>query len=270
VLAAIAFCPTPPLLVPEVAAGAAGELDELRAAARAAVGRMLAAGPAEVVVLGAGGRTERFAPGTAGSLARYGVPVVTALPDGRPPGPDRPGGVPVVAVLPDGGPPGPDRPGGVPVVAVLPDGGPAEPDRPGGPLPLALTVGAWLLAGAPVPAGGLAVDPADDPAAVAARLPTGRYGLLVMGDGSARRSERAPGYVDPRAAGFDRAVAAALATGDAAALAALDPGLGAELLAAGVPAWRAAGRAAAGRAWTAELLHDTAPYGVGYLVASWT
>ena len=90
-----------------------------------------------------------------------------------------------------------------------------------------------------------------------------------MGDGSARRCERAPGYVDPRAEPFDAAVAAALAAGDAAALRALDPALGADLLAAGVPAWRVAGHAAAGVDLTAELLHRSAPYGVGYLVASW-
>jgi hypothetical protein len=44
-----------------------------------------------------------------------------------------------------------------------------------------------------------------------------------MGDGSARRSEKAPGHLDPAAAPFDAAVAAALAAGDTTALAALDP-----------------------------------------------
>ena len=97
----------------------------------------------------------------------------------------------------------------------------------------------------------------------------GRLGVLVMGDGTARRCERAPGYLDERAASFDAAVAAALAAGDAAMLRDLDPALGADLLAAGVPAWRTAGHVVGGRPVAAELLHESAPYGVAYLVATW-
>jgi hypothetical protein len=155
----------------------------------------------------------------------------------------------------------------VPVVAALG----RRDSRPAGPptLPPALTLGTWLLDGAG-PAEGLAVAPDAHPAAVATGLAGGdRLGLLVMGDGSARRSERAPGYVDARAAGFDAAVAAALGAGDAAGLRALDPALGAELLAAGVPAWRVAGHTADPEV-DAELLYDEAPYGVGYFVATWT
>jgi hypothetical protein len=218
VVSAIAFCPSPPLLVPELAAGAAGELDPLRAACRQAVGRLLATRPAEVVVIGTGPGGGRFPPGTTGTLAGFGVPVTAALP---------------------GGPPRP------------------------GPLPLPLTLGAWLLSGADVPCPGVAVD-GDTPG-----LPDAPA-YLVVGDGSARRSERAPGYVDPRAEPFDAAVATALGTGDAAALRDLDPALGADLLAAGVPAWRAVGRALAGRRFAADLRYDAAPYGVGYFVAFWT
>ena len=90
-----------------------------------------------------------------------------------------------------------------------------------------------------------------------------------MGDGSARRSVKAPGYLDDAAGPFDAAVAAALAAGDAAALAAPRPGEGERLLAAGVPTWRAVGAALAGRDVTARLHYDAAPFGVGYLVADW-
>jgi hypothetical protein len=217
VVSAIAFCPSPPLLVPELAAGAAGELDPLRAACREAVGRLLAARPDEVVVIGTGSTGGRFPPGTTGTLAGYGVPLTAALP-----------------------------------------GAPARP----GPLPLPLTLGAWLLSGADVPCRGVAVD-GDTP-----ELPDAPA-YLVVGDGSARRSERAPGYVDVRAEPFDAGVAAALTAGDAAALRDLDPVLGADLLAAGVPAWRAVGRALAGRQFDADLRYDAAPYGVGYFVAFW-
>ena len=217
VVSAIAFCPSPPLLVPELAAGAAAELDPLRAACREAVGRLLAARPDEVVVIGTGSTGGRFPPGTTGTLAGYGVPLTAALP--------------------------------------------GAPPRPG-PLPLPLTLGAWQLSGAGVPCRGVAVD-GDAP-----ELPDAPA-YLVVGDGSARRSERAPGYVDPRADPFDAGVAAALAAGDATALRDLDPVLGAYLLAAGVPAWRAVGRALAGRRFDADLSYDAAPYGVGYFVAFW-
>ena len=60
-----------------------------------------------------------------------------------------------------------------------------------------------------------------------------------MGDGTARRSVSAPGYLDERAAPFDAAVERAVRDGDLPALAALDPALAADLLAAGRPAWQA-------------------------------
>lgn len=93
--------------------------------------------------------------------------------------------------------------------------------------------------------------------------------LVVFGDGSARRSEKAPGYYDERAGAFDASVARALGSGDRDALAALDAGLGDELLAAGVPAWHEAAALLTG-SWSAELTYDDAPFGVGYFVAVWT
>ena len=58
--------------------------------------------------------------------------------------------------------------------------------------------------------------------------------LLVVANGSARRSEKAPGYLDPRAAGFDAHVGDLLAAGDLAGLAALDLDLADELLCTGL------------------------------------
>jgi hypothetical protein len=140
--------------------------------------------------------------------------------------------------------------------------------RPGGRrVPLPHLLGAWLLDRAGHTGVRLGVGP-DDLGAALADVP-GPVGLLVMGDGSARRSEKAPGHLDPAAGAFDAAVARALAAGDAAALAALDPAEGERLLAAGVPVWRAVGAALADREVEAELLHDEAPFGVGYLVATW-
>ncbi len=72
--------------------------------------------------------------------------------------------------------------------------------------------------------------------------------LLVVGDGSARRSLNAPGYYDPRAQEFDASTAAALRCGDTDALLRLDPELASELLAAGRAAWQVAAGAAGGAA----------------------
>jgi hypothetical protein len=92
--------------------------------------------------------------------------------------------------------------------------------------------------------------------------------VLVLADGSARRSEKAPGYVDARAAGYDDAVGDALRSGDLAALRALDLELGRELLAEGAPVLRMlAGWL--GRVDSAEVTYDDDPFGVQYWVARW-
>ncbi len=62
--------------------------------------------------------------------------------------------------------------------------------------------------------------------------------MLVMGDGSARRSPFAPGHLDERAVPFDAQVERAVRDGDLDALAALDPALARELMATGRPAWQ--------------------------------
>jgi hypothetical protein len=135
-------------------------------------------------------------------------------------------------------------------------------------MPLAHAVGAWLLDEAGTGEARIGVGPADL-ADLLASLP-GPVAVLVMGDGSARRTVKAPGYLDPAAEPFDAVVATALATGDPSALAELDAAEGARLLAAGVPVWRAVGAALAGHSFAARLHLDAAPFGVGYLVADWT
>lgn len=222
---AVAFCPQPPLLVPEVAGRAAEETAAVRRACRHAVGAMLAAGPEVVVVVGSGvPGGVRYGAGDVGDLRGYGV----------------------------------ER--------EIPFSGPARPDgrRP----PLAHTLGAWLLDEAGHAGTRLGVGPADLPDVLAA-LP-GVVGVLAMGDGSARRTVKAPGYLHPAGEPFDNAVAAALESGDPDALAALDPADERRLLAAGVPTWRAVGAALAGRRFAARLHAHEAPYGVGYLVADWS
>lgn len=231
-ISAVAFCPHPPLLVPQLAGGAAGEVASLRAACAAAVARV-ATGPRQLVLLGAGESSRSYSPLARGSLAGYGLPLEISL----------------------------GAPGG---------GGALE-------LPPSLTIGAWLVRDVMGPRSGavgfsVGVDFAASPAALEllALARSEELGVIVLGDGSARRSATAPGYLDSRALDFDGGVAAALKEGDVAALAALDPVLGAELLAAGVPAWRAAGKLLEGGSYDAELLYAADPYGVGYYVAVWT
>lgn len=152
-------------------------------------------------------------------------------------------------------------------------------------LPLALAVGDWFLDQAGWPGRrrfvGVAVD--EFPAACAAlgaELVTGRHrvALLAVADGTACRTEKAPGHLDGRAAGFDAAVAAALAAGDPAGLLGVDSALARELLAAGRASWQVlagAARAASGARLeggarcAATHAHAEAPYGVGYFVAVW-
>ncbi|MFI9720153.1 class III extradiol dioxygenase subunit B-like domain-containing protein [Streptomyces sp. NPDC052396] len=230
-LVAAAVCPCPPLLVPEVAAGAASELDPLRAACLDAVAVLAAARPDRLVVVGPG--EGEYPPGTPGSFRPFGVDLEVRL------------------------------------------GAGAAGDRR---LPAPLAVGAWLLtrtgwSAAPVTGLGLAPEDAPEDCLGRGRALAAadeRLALLVMGDGSACRDVKAPGYLDERAEGFDAAAARALGAADTAALAALDPTLAAELQAAGRAPWQVLAGAGEGAALRGSLLYDGAPYGVGYLVAAWS
>jgi hypothetical protein len=248
-LLAAAVCPHPPLLVPQVGAG---EPVAARDPAAAAVRRLAATRPDVIVVIGADASGAdasavgtRHYPGSAvGDFAGFGVPLRVALE--------------------------PARAAGDPV------------------LPLSLSVGAWLLAAAgwSGAARGVGVPARTAPAVAAAigadlvRAAEGadeRLALLVMGDGSARRSLRAPGGLDERGDPFDADVIRALRAADPEALLALDPVLATDLLVAGLVPWQvlagallaAAPDNTARRSWQGSILYADAPYGVGYLVAVW-
>ncbi|MFG2532235.1 class III extradiol dioxygenase subunit B-like domain-containing protein [Streptomyces sp. NPDC048516] len=234
-LVAAAVCPCPPLLVPEVAAGAAPELDALRAACLDAVGVLAAARPDRLVVLGPADETGRgpYPQGALGSFRGFGVDLEVRL-------------------------------GAAPTV----------PERE---LPPSLSVGAWLLSpaarsDAPVEGLGVAGSLPRDRALSAGReiaASAPRVALLVMGDGSACRTVKAPGYFDERAEAFDAAAARALGTADTEALAALDEEPAAALQASGRACWQVLAGAAEDAGLSGRLLREEAPYGVGYFVASW-
>jgi hypothetical protein len=215
-------------------------LDDLLAAADAALAVGLSSGPERVVVIGGAPATARF---------------------GRP-GPDAMAGF---------GAPGAEFP-----VAPLGFGGALPPPRPP-VLPLSLSVGRQLLdrAGWAGPRQFWAVHEAAAPAecvALGKRLTDGpSVLLLVLGDGSGVGRNAPPGAAVAAAEPFDDAVWAALSTADAAALLRVDPVGAAELKAAGRAAWQVLAGAveAAGGQWSASALHRECPYGVGYFVAAW-
>jgi len=89
----------------------------------------------------------------------------------------------------------------------------------------------------------------------------------VMADGSARRTLKAPGYLDDRAVAFDAEVERAVRAGDLSALQRLDQRLARDLMATGWPAWQVLSGALTGQIHDAEVLYCDAPFGVGYLVA---
>lgn len=224
-LIAAAVCPHPPVLFPEVARGAAPDLDALRAACDRAVAGLVRAGADRLLVVGRGPREHLFGPEAGGDLASFGVAL---------------------------------RVGPEPAV-----------------LDLAATTGRWLSErGGLTPDGYLEVSSGTTPeraAELGAELAgsADRVALLVMGDGSARRTEHSPGYVDERAVPHDDAVAEALGKADTAHLAGLDPELALELMVAGRPAWQVLAGAAPEGALSGDLLVYEAPYGVGYFVAAW-
>ena len=242
-IVAAAICPCPPLLARELT-GQAEVLPELRAACAAAVGSLAAVGPDVIVVAGPAEETASWDPGGRLDIAAY---------------------APAGALGPRAGGTGPG-------------------------LPLSLGIGARLLdeagySGARALHGIAALAAPDDCLRLGHQVArsAARVALLAMGDGSARRTASAPGYLDERAAPFDAAVERAVRDADLAALAALDPDLAADLMAVGRPAWQvlaaALGAAGAGDDPAAadgpppgplrtEVLYSDAPFGVAYLVAT--
>ncbi len=247
-LVAAAFLPHPPVLLPEVAAGAAPELAGLREACSVALQRVVDAQPDLVVVVGDDAERSTYGADARGSFAGYGVPVTTALP-------------------------------GADV-----DGRGAERDRDGLPLSLAVAarlmerVGPWpSVRGEGVPATMTAADALSLGRQLADSAE--RVALIAMGDGAATLTVKAPGYLVEGAEQWQKGVTQALAAADTTGITAILSADADTFQAAGRVAWQVAGGAAESTAevatpsrksrWVGELLADEAPYGVAYLVAIW-
>ena len=240
-LIAAAFCPHPPLLVPE-ATGVPGpgdaELARLRTACLHAVAALTAEAPDLIAVVGGAPETAEYPPDAVASLAEFAVPVTV-------------------------GPPSAVNPGA------------ADPPV----LPLSLAIGKWLLASTAQPSSGPAVAwwgiataasqaqcqaLGEKIAALALRV-----AVLAMGDGPGCRARGAPGAVDPAADRYDNQIAAALAEPDPGVLAALNPQTSDDLFAFGRAAWQVAAAAAGGDDFTAALGYAAVPFEVSYFVANW-
>jgi|SRR5215472_8183248 len=142
-------------------------------------------------------------------------------------------------------------------------------------LPVSLGIGGWLLdqaghAGELMLQSVASHESAERCARLGADLATAadRTGLLVLADGSACRSPKAPGYFDERSAGFDAEVERAVRTGDLGALLAIDAELASDLMATGRPAWQVLAGALTGERLATEIRYCDDPFGVAYLVAS--
>jgi hypothetical protein len=237
VIVRVAVVPHPPLLVPELAAGAAAETAPLRDACLVAAGA-LAQLCSRWVAIAAVDLAE--VTGAAGSFAGYGANIEVAL---------------------------------------CPDVTPSDLVE----LPLPLLIAAWLrgqvgaahvtVTVSPVLPGSSTDQCRRMGTELAQRLRRdgGPVALLVLGDGAATHTLRAPGYLDNRAHQLDTAVAEALATANCSALLDLDATLASELLVAGREAWQVGAAAAQllAPAYHGQLLYSAAPYGVAYHVALW-
>jgi hypothetical protein len=133
-----------------------------------------------------------------------------------------------------------------------------------------LAAAAWVAEAGPVTVVG---DPQGERVGRRLLAAAGREGgdgssYLVVANGSARRSDTAPGYVDERAVPFDDAVLEALRSPDPEALAELDIGLAEELL-VGNPSGLVRLGALLRGTRTVAVDHTSDPFGVAYWVVRW-
>ena len=181
VLSAIAIVPSAPVMVPELAATAAGELADLRRAVFAAAGSL----PARWIAVGVGTTDAVLGSDRVGTFAGYGVDVRVTLSPGAAAAPTE---LPLCALMAGWvrGQTNPDARAEVRVYSTDHD------------VDSALVRGRRLRA---------EIDEAADP-----------VGVLVVADGAHTLTPPAPGGYDPESVRVQDALDDALASGDAAAL----------------------------------------------------
>lgn len=228
-LSGIAIVPSAPVLVPDLAGGAAAEVADLTAAVLAAASLL----PPRWVVVGTGRTDEAVGPHRVGTFAGFGVDVRVHLePQG--PGPAQaPAELPLCALI-GAWVRGQARPDASAQVRVYRSDHEAE---------AALALGRRLRA---------ELDQSTDP-----------IGVLIVADGANTLTPAAPGGYDPGNADAQLALDDALASGDVAALTRL-PG---QVL--GRVAFQVLAGLTEPGPRTAKEFYRGAPYGVGYFAGVW-
>jgi hypothetical protein len=188
VLSAIAIVPSAPVLVPELASGAAAELADLRNAVLGAAAEL----PDRWVAIGVGSVDALIGSDAIGTFAGYGVDVPVALAPG---GAGVPSDLPLCALI-AGWVRGRANPSARAQVRIYADDHGVD---------AALGFGRMLRA---------ELDEAADP-----------VGVLIVADGANTLSPTAPGGYDPDSVPVQAALDDALGGGDAAALAGLPSGV---------------------------------------------
>ncbi|MGB3440920.1 MAG: hypothetical protein WBA97_19400 [Actinophytocola sp.] len=222
-----AVVPNPPLLIPELVAGTDADVTAVRAACLAVATRLTSAATRWVAV--GAGPAGVLGPDAAGTFAGFGVDVVVRL-------------------------------------------GGAASSAPDPAMPLPALVAGWLRAQVAAAEVTMHLVPPDlspdDCYALGEHLAETPepVGLLVVGDGSHRHGDHAPGRPDDRAGPFDDAVHDALANADAKSLMALDPALAGELGAAGRAPWQVLAGVLGQGEWASDA-RLTIPFGVAYHLA---
>jgi hypothetical protein len=234
VLSAIAIIPSAPVMVPQLAVNAAGELADLRQAVFTAAGSL----PPRWIAVGVGATDAALGPDGVGTFAGYGVDVRVMLSPGAG---DAPTELPLCALI-TGWVRGQATPEARAEVRVYD----ADHD-----VDAALTRGRRLRA---------EIDAAVDP-----------IGVLVVADGAHTLTPPAPGGYDPESIPTQAALDDALAAGDAAALALLPDTIVGRVayqvlagLVLGIP--QSSSRPGLR---SAKELYRGAPYGVGYFAGVW-
>ncbi|MBA0044919.1 hypothetical protein [Mycobacterium sp. NPDC050853] len=221
----IAICPSTPLLVPELGGEAAEETADLRAAAIAAARSL----PTQWIAIGVG--DGRYGGDMSGTFAGYGVDVRVSLT--------------------------------APVIGLA--ARPAE-------LPLPVLVAGWLrerVAAVEVEVRLVGVSDGDGIAfgrALRTEIETFEakaLGVLIIADGANTLTDKAPGGYRPEAEGAQRALADALAHGDAAALTCLPDVI------TGGAAYQVLAGLVGSDLVQAQCLYRGSPYGVGYFAGTW-
>lgn len=145
---------------------------------------------------------------------------------------------------------------------------------PEGALPVAVEIGRLL---APGGGGEMALHSVSAEAPPEACVALGRdltadgtTVLVVVADGPATLTEKAPGHVQPDAPPFAEGLREALAAGDVAALTALDQDTCDRLWMRGRPALQVMAGAFGETHPTGRILAEESPFGVQYLLARWS